>query len=98
MKLRDHPLMSYRGASNWPPVWCRTDRPYLTGEIGVLTNADSDRSGTRCFLSMEFEKERYAGTLLFTDVAFCWYITKVLKNRTGFTIKEIGDLDLSHTL
>ena len=96
MKLRDHPLMTYRAAPNWPPVWCHAGKPNLTGEVGVLVNADSDRSGSRCYLSMEFEKERYASTLLFTDVAFCWYITKVLKNRTGFTIKEIGDLDLSH--
>ena len=21
MKLRDHPLLSYRGVSSWPPVW-----------------------------------------------------------------------------
>jgi hypothetical protein len=98
MKLRDHPLMSYRGVSNWPPVWCRTGRQTLTGEIGVLANADTDRSGSRCYISIDFENERYCGTLLFTDVAFCWFIAKMFKNRIGASIKEIGDLDLSYTL
>jgi len=25
MLLRDHPLMTYRGLHNWPPVWSCTD-------------------------------------------------------------------------
>lgn len=98
MMLRAHPLMNYRGLPNWPPLWCRTGKPSLTGEIGVLTSADSDRTGKRCYLSMEFQGERYFGTLLFDDSTFCWYICKTLKNRIGLTIKEIGELDLAHTL
>jgi hypothetical protein len=98
MKLREHPLMSYRGMSNWPPVWCRTGQPTLSGEIGVLVNADCDRAGDRCFITMDLESQRYLGTLLFTDKKFCWLICKLLKNRTGMSIKEIGDLDLSYTL
>lgn len=98
MKLRDHPLMSYRGISNWPPIWCRTGKETLTGEIGVLVNADTDRSGSRCYLSIDFENERYCGTLLFTDITFCWFITKILRNRIGMPIKDVGDLDLSYGL
>jgi hypothetical protein len=40
MKLRDHPLMNYRGLSNWPPCWLpRGDGigPRVHGEVGVLT-------------------------------------------------------------
>jgi len=47
---------------------------------------------------MDLESQRYLGTLLFTDKKFCWLICKLLKNRTGMSIKEIGDLDLSYTL
>ena len=96
--LRDHPLMSYRGMTNWPPVWCRTGEETLSGEIGVLVNADSDRSGKKCYLTIDFESRRYLGTLLFSDEKMCWLITKTLKNRVGLSIKEIGDLDMSFTL
>jgi hypothetical protein len=98
MKLRDHPLMNYRGMANWPPLWCHTGKPNLRGEIGVLTSADSDRTGNRCYLSIEFQDERYFGTLLFDDRSFCWFISKILKNRIGLSTQEIGDLDLSFTL
>jgi hypothetical protein len=39
MFLRDHPLMSYPGARNWPPAWIWTngrERVSLRGEIGTL--------------------------------------------------------------
>jgi hypothetical protein len=98
MKLREHPLMSYRGISNWPPLWCHTGKPSLRGEIGVLASADCDRTGRRCYLSMDFQNERYIGTLLFNDFAFCVLIAKALKTRIGLSIKEIGDLDFSFTL
>jgi len=82
---------------SWPPVWCRSGSQALTGEIGVLVSADIDRSGKRCYLSIDFENERYFGTLLFTDIVFCWFINKILKNRIGTPIRDIGDLDLSFT-
>jgi hypothetical protein len=95
MKLRDHPLMIYRGVQNWPPVWCRTGKHPLKGEIGVLASADTARQGNRCYVSMDFEDERYTGTLLFDDVVFGWFVTKSFKDRIGASIKDIGDLDLS---
>lgn len=90
--------MTYLGEPNWPPVWCRTGEPSLKGELGILVSADCDRSGSRCYLAMETEGRRYAGTLLFSDVTFCWFITRTLKNRTGMTLKDVGDLDLSASL
>jgi hypothetical protein len=98
MTLRDHPLMTYHGATSWPPVWCRTGEQPLTGEIGVLVSVDCDRTGNRCYLGMEIDDRRYLGTLMVNDVAFCWLVTKILKNRTGMSIKDIGDLDLSFAL
>ena len=98
MKLRDHSLMTYHGATSWPPVWCRSGEEPLNGEIGVLISVDCDRTGKRCYLGMELNDQRYLGTLLIEDVAFCWLITKILKNRLGMSIEEIGELDLSFAL
>jgi hypothetical protein len=95
MKLRDHPLMICRGVQNWPPVWCRTGKQPLKGEIGVLASADTARTAARCYLSINFENERYTGTLSFDDVAFGWFVTKTFKDRIGEPIKDIGDLDVS---
>ena len=39
VKLRDHPLMSYRGIPNWPPVWTQMrigGVKIVKGEVGVL--------------------------------------------------------------
>lgn len=39
MLLRNHPLMSYKGIPNWPPIWTWTDGVENTrprGEIGIL--------------------------------------------------------------
>jgi hypothetical protein len=98
VKLRDHPQINREGTANWPPLWRRSDRHDLTGEVGVLANADSDRTGTRCYLSINFDNERYTGTILFEDKKFCWYVAKTLKNRIGMPVKDIGDLELPHTL
>ena len=41
--LREHPQMNYRDQVNWPPVWVHIRRvplERLTGEIGVLTDAN----------------------------------------------------------
>jgi hypothetical protein len=40
----------------------------------------------------------FVGTLIFDDVAFCRQIADLLRDYIGHSIKEIGDLDLSHTL
>jgi hypothetical protein len=106
MQLRDHPLMSYRGNPNWPPTWVKTvGSQYaalrsLRGEIGVLSEALLSRvyPYTRCYLIMDFEGESYMGTLIFEDAAFCRQLCGLLQNHIAKPIKEIGDLDLSHTL
>ena len=64
------------------------------GEIGILSNADTARTGKQCFISINFENSRYCGTLEFTDPTICWSIAKLLKTRVGMSIKDIGDLDI----
>jgi hypothetical protein len=102
IQLRNHPLVkTYCGRSNWPPVWISVDRKPITeivGEIGTLRLAHY-RIGypTRCHLVIEHQNETFVGTLLFDDGAFCWTLTKFLRNHIGLSIEEIGALDLSVT-
>ena len=102
MQLRDHPLMSYRGLPNWPPVWTNSyDRVVkrVKGEIGRLKHVIlHPQMPTRCFLVIEHKDEAYTGCLLFDDLAFCQQIAARLDFYRGRSIKEIGDLDLELTL
>ena len=103
MKLRNHPLMFYRGISTWPPIWVQSRfrglHKKLSGEIGVLKQVHlglGDRS-PRCYLVIEHDRERYVGTLLFDDPAFCFLLISILAGRIGWSIEAIGDMDLSYT-
>lgn len=101
MNLRDHPLMTYRGTPNWPPVWTTTrveKDPRPVGEVGTLEDAVmNDLFDNKIFLLVLYNANRYMGSLMFDDVAFCKEIFAVLKLNRGKQIKAIGDLDLSHT-
>jgi hypothetical protein len=103
MKLRDHPLISYRRLSNWPPVWTRynADKTVKTlqGEVGVLAYVHSNaRISNRCYLVINYGGESYVGTLIFDNQTFCKQVIELLQTNLHRTIREIGDLDLSHTL
>jgi hypothetical protein len=73
MKLRDHPRLSFKGLSSWPPAWIwRSGKKYrrAEGEIGTLK--DVMLSGIEpcqtCFLIMHHERQEYVGVLLIEDV------------------------------
>jgi len=98
IKLRDHPLMSYRGIPNWPPVWTAEFGNRRSGEVGVLKNVKMTHVfKNKVFLTMICDGSRYMGCLIFDDVGFCRQIFSVLERNLGKRIKEIGDLDLAHT-
>ena len=46
---------------------------------------------------MDYDGCRYMGMLIFDDQIFCAEMFALLKANIGRSIKEIGDLDLSHT-
>ena len=102
MQLRYHPLMRRHGTSNWPPLWITSrndpnDKP--RGEIGTLTEVLMHRQlDDKLFLVIEHEAQRYMGALTFDDLAFCGELYRLLQGKVGISIREIGDLDLSHTL
>jgi|SRR5262249_11704492 len=103
MLLRHHPLFRYRGIPSWPPVWTwesglENHRP--KGEIGILRKVEASniRPADRCFLYIEHEASSYIGCLLFDDSTFCGYVATLLENHCNRSVKEIGGLDVSHTL
>ena len=102
MLLRDHPLMTYRGLSNWPPAWLCTDGhdQHPKGGVGTLKAIlRSDmQPPNRCFLQISHEGSEYLGCLLFDDQPFCIQVMELLKGHCNRAIAEIGGLDVSYTL
>jgi hypothetical protein len=103
VQLRDHPLMTRKsGVPTWPPRWTTThldvnDLP--TGEVGFLERARMhELFDNKIFLFIEHQGFRYVGSMHFDDPRFCSQVFTILQANVGRSIKDIGDLDLSHTL
>ena len=101
LPLRDHPQLIIGRLLSWPPIWVHTrSLPYktITGEIGVFTGTRVYELPTRLFVQMDYEQQPYIGLLLVKDTIFSRQLHDLLQKHVGLSIKEIGDLDLSHTL
>jgi hypothetical protein len=103
MDLRNHPLISYRGISSWPPDWFwlgdgtkRTPK----GEVGTLTEVrvPLTQPFNRCFLVVEYKAATYMGCLLIDDLSFCSQVSRLLQSQRGMSIEQIGGLELSSSL
>ena len=55
-----------------------------------------EQAPTRLFVQMEYKQQPYVGCLVTNNVVFALELHEFLQNHIGLTIKEIGDLDLSH--
>ena len=95
-------MMSHRAQPNWPPVWTQVTKDAtktLRGELGVLKYVHANaKLSNKCFLVIEHEHEKYVGSLIFDDKAFCMQVSALLQRNLGRPIKAIGALDLSFTL
>ena len=99
MELRHHPLMTHMGTRSWPPVWTGAKRVIERSEVGILIQVTRrDDTANRCFLLMKHQNELYMGCLMLADTSFVKQISHLLQSYIGYSIKEIGDIDLSHTL
>src|SRR5688500_11074560 len=103
MKLRDHPLVSYREVPSWPPIWLwrggkKLAHPY--GEVGILKEVmlSTIQSCSMCFLIMEHQGAEYLGILKFGDSSFCRAIHDLLERHCSKPIREVADIDLSPML
>jgi hypothetical protein len=99
VKLREHPLMFFRGHHNWPPVWSslrEEEDKHFKGEMGTLKKVEvrdvADLSV--CFLWMEHEAEQYIGCFVFTDASFARLVSGLLEVHLGHSIEEIGGLEI----
>jgi hypothetical protein len=102
MKLRDHPLMSYKGTCSWPPAWLWRDgyeNTYPEGEVGILREVllSTVPPNNSFFLIMEHCGAQYMGALLLSDYAFYLQIYALLVHNCGETMRDIGEIDISHT-
>jgi hypothetical protein len=71
----------------------------IRDEVGILRYIHAyGQASTKCYLVIEHEGTHYVGALLFDDATFCHQITNLLRQNIGRAIKDIGDLDISHTL
>jgi hypothetical protein len=102
MLFRDHPLMTFKGARSWPPVWiwtggAKNKRP--RGEVGILQAVlpSNIEPADRCFLYIEYDGSTYIGSLLMEDHAFCRQVMRLLRRHCDCPIAEIGSLDLTYT-
>ena len=102
MRLRDHPLMTRKtGTVSWPPQWqcVGYDRGVSLGELGVLEDVSMhDLIENKIFIAMVHMSERYIAVLGFDDGMFAKQLYSLLVQQIGHSIREIGDLDLSHLL
>jgi hypothetical protein len=102
MKLRDHPMIGKGGYPSWPPVWAPTDQnrdDKPVGEVGTLENVTvSNLVGNKIFMFMQHQGLRYMGFMSFDDPMFYRAIYTLLQSKIGFSMKDIGDLDVSYTL
>jgi hypothetical protein len=97
MKFRDHPLMTCRGAPNWPPQWLGIEgNASFPTDPGIVKHVITDsRDDKKCFLIVEHDGVGYVGLLRFDNSMVCSRISKILKKFTGRSITEIGNLDLT---
>ena len=101
MTLRDSPLMTRKsGVKTWPPRWTTADQEksdWPIGELGTLQQIWMHDLFDSClFLFIEYDGFSYTGSIYFDDPMFCYDIYALLQTKVGCSIKEIGDLDLSH--
>jgi hypothetical protein len=103
VKLRDHPQMTRRdGVKVWPPRWTAGVQPaarWPTGEIGTLHEVSKPENlDSYLFLTIDYNGVQYFGIMHFDDTKFCDDMYILLQSKVGFSIKEIGDLDIFRTL
>lgn len=101
MKLRDHPLMVRKsGWKTWPPRWWSPSAPaQIRAEMGILEEVrKNDAIENKLYLTIRHQGSVYLGVLQFDDIVFCGQVLQLLEAQIGRSVREIGDMDVSHLL
>jgi hypothetical protein len=86
---------------SWPPRLrsVANIRSEVRGEIGILEDVSmNDLIPNKIFIAVDHLAERYIALLAFDDETFAKQLYPLLLKNVGRTIREIGELDLSHLL
>ena len=99
MKLRDHPLLSYKGLRSWPPLWVRIDDvskcQVESDETGTLIQVRIDNlADCKIMLRMEYSGHEYAAVLMFDAQEFCLRVYQALKHYVGRAVKQLGEVEI----
>jgi hypothetical protein len=99
-ELRSHPLMSYAGFSNWPPIWVGVGGEKdgsAKGEVGILKEVRPFIAplGNILFLIIAHKKNEYMGCLSFDKSAFCQQVEKLLRQNYNREMSEIGSIQVT---
>jgi hypothetical protein len=89
------------GIGSWPPQWQAVDRNVraIEGEVGILEDVSMhDSIANKIFLAVQHRHDRHIAVLAFDDTTFVQQLYRILLKHIGRSVKEIGDLDLSHLL
>ena len=93
------------GVLSWPPEWTPVGRVggsgegNVRGELGTLYDATMNKLiPNKVFLAMDHRAHRYITVLAFDDEPFANQLYGLLLDNIVRSIKEIGDLNLSHLL
>ena len=101
VKLRNHPLLARHMLRSWPPVWAwigLNKNSHPKGEVGILKKVSPDPALKRCFLTIEYDNDLYMACLLVSDRSFCERLSVILQEHLGWTIEQVGGLDVSDAL
>lgn len=97
MTFKDHPIMKYRGTSNWPPSYLTQDyRQELLDEFAILRHVRLDSNvPDRIFLTVEMDGLGYVGYLKFDDSRFRSEFLRAIKKHLNKPISTIGDSEFA---
>ena len=101
MQLRTHPKMHWEGVHSWPPAFAGAyDRAdvFPTGEEGELTKAEIVEAGStlprHLIVTIRHRGNTASGILCLDDEDVLPQLLKILNDHIGWTLSQIGDLDV----
>ena len=84
----------HRPVTNCCLILDKLQNKYPQGEVGILKKVAADPVLKRCFLTIEYDNDLYIGYLFVSDHRE--QLFAILQQRLGWTVEQIGGLDVSH--
>ena len=88
----------HSNVTHFTDIGVLTSTPTLSTDTCPMRLRDHPAITQAIFLKMTYKREDYMGFLACGDLAFCCQLDTLLQRYVGWSIKDVGDLDLSFTL